>query len=104
MAITKKVLRENTETETGVTAGNEFIYNIRPSLNISQQAISTVAGAADIYVSNAIAEPTDFSEMAKVNNSTLTESFNFSTLNAGMKWIGVKVANGTWDVTTALSV
>lgn len=97
MAITfDKVSRVLHET-TGVTTGNEIIWELDRGSEVIVEAIPTVAGTAQTYCTVSTAAPTDFTVMVPVGEASTT-AFQDATLAAGQGYVGVKVDSGTWTV------
>lgn len=104
MAITVVPRTQLFFSETGVTAGNEFIWPVPQGQTFVLQAIPTSAGSATPYTSNdGVMTPTDFDDLVAIVSTPHTTTFQESPFVGGQRWAGVKVGSGTWTVSITLS-
>lgn len=80
---------------TGLTDGVIFQVPVREDVTV--KAIMKSAGTAHLKADNDKAIPTAFTEFAPIL-ADQTDSFIRTSVNGGMRWIGVDIDSGTWDV------
>jgi len=97
MAITVKGINQDTSV-TGVTTGNEIIWEVDPNETVAIQGINTSAGTARVKTHLGSATPTDFTGFASSAVGDHTATFTEIALGKGVRWIGLEVDSGTWSI------
>lgn len=103
MAITVQTTRNPDRSDTpfsevaGQTNGNETIFILDPEKKTFVEFIVTSAGEGTAKFSTQSDTPTDFTEFSEDSGGARTASFA-SSLEAGLRWIGLDIASGTWTV------
>lgn len=97
MAITNNKVSRVLHETTGVTSGNEIIWELDRGSEVIVEAIPTAAGTAQTYCTVSNIPPTDFTTMIPVGEASTT-AFQDATLASGQGHVGVKVDSGTWTV------
>lgn len=80
---------------TGLTDG--VIFQVPADADITVKAVNKAAGTAHLKANNDNAIPTDFTDFAAIV-SDQTATFMKTTVNGGLRWIGLDIDSGTWDV------
>lgn len=106
MAITVTDLSSNVANtyaeQTGVTAGNEYIWLVPKNAKVLIQGNKT-SGSADADLKSSIAghgditSDGDFSKFALVENIT-DDTFQKVTEDYGITAVGLDITSGTWDI------
>jgi len=97
MAITVITEENKDRRVTGLTAGNEYIWQVPENAEVNLHAINQAAGTSTIKFSSQDAEPTDFTDFVPSEIGSHTETFA-EISRKGIKWIGLDIDSGTWDL------
>ena len=98
MAISIKTIKQDSNP-TGLTSGNEYIWEVGQNTVVSIQGNPTVAGTARVKYSLSSSTPTDFTGFVTSNAGDHSTDFGEkSDVGSGIRWIGVEIDSGTWTV------
>ena len=96
MAITINKKNVNKHVD-GITTGNEHIWKVSNGNVVTISGVLQAAGSATVKYSLQESEPTDFTDFATSEVGSHTTTFA-EVASIGVKWIGIDVSSGTWDV------
>ena len=96
MAITINKKNVNKHVD-GITTGNEHIWAVGSGNVVTISGVLQAAGSVTVKYSLQENEPTDFTDFTTSEVGSHSATFA-EVASIGVKWIGIDVASGTWDI------